>query len=342
MRKKFSFNKPSWIGYAVAVVLQHMIGIIGLMIISRDHTELWSIGVLAYLMGLRHAFDIDHIAAIDNSVRKLIQQNRSALGVGFYFSLGHSSVVFIMVVIVAISVKWAQAKLPQFQEIGGAIGATVSGSFLLIIGLINVVILFQLIRVIRRLRNGSMPTLQAQELLAGGGLIYRLTAPIFRFIDRSWHLYPLGFLFGLGFDTATEIGLLTMSATTANQALPIFGILSFPILFAAGMSLMDTADGIFMTKAYRWAFTNPIRKMYYNLTVTSISIGAALLIGFVQLAHILSERNIVKGSFWTWIDGLEFEMYGYALVGLFVISFAISLAIARYFRYKDGLPSAEV
>ena len=210
-------------------------------------------GILAYTLGLRHAFDADHIAAIDNTVRKLLQQRRDPVGVGFYFSIGHSTVVFLMAVLLGISVKWAKSELPYFQEVGGTIGTLVSGFFLVLIGVLNLIILISLIKLFSQLRHQHVKE-EVDALLEARGFITRFIGPYFKVISRSWHVLPLGFLFGLGFDTASEIALLALSSGASQQAISFIGILSLPILFASGMSLLDTLDGIVMKSAYNWAF----------------------------------------------------------------------------------------
>jgi high-affinity nickel-transport protein len=337
--RKIIDSRRSWLGYFIVVLGLHIVGIIGLFSIAGDNPAFWSLGLLAYTFGLRHAFDIDHIAAIDNTVRKLIQQKQNPLGVGFYFSLGHSSVVFLMVLAIALSIHWIQDKMPQLQEIGGIIGVTVSGSFLIIIGLINLVILFNLYKIFRKLSRGIQPSENIEEILDSRGFLARMIKPFLRFISKSWHVYPLGFLFGLGFDTATEIGLLAISAGAAKSAISVFGILSLPILFAAGMSLMDTADGMFMSTAYRWAFTTPLRKLYYNVTVTAVSVIAALLIGSVELIQVLSDKLHLQSAFFQWVNALNFANLGYMLVVLFILAWVISVTIWKVMKVEERLGS---
>jgi high-affinity nickel-transport protein len=268
-------------------------------------------------------------------VRKLIQQEKNPLGVGFFFSLGHSSVVFLMVLAIAFYVQWIQDEMPQMQEIGGLIGTSVSGGFLVLIGIVNLIILIHLIQVFRQMRSGRHNNEELENLLNARGLLSRLFRPLFKLITRSWHVYPLGFLFGLGFDTATEIGLLAISATAVKSSVSIFGILSLPLLFASGMSLLDTADGMFMAKAYRWAFSNPIRKIYYNVTVTTLSVMAALLIGVVELIQALVEKWKMQAPFLVWIHNLDFGDLGYMLAGLFVLSWVVSIAIWKVMKVEE-------
>ncbi|TCP31581.1 high-affinity nickel-transport protein [Scopulibacillus darangshiensis] len=332
---KESLKKHTWVRYGAIVVVLHVIGILFLFIGAKDHPILLGMGFVAYTLGLRHAFDADHIAAIDNTVRKLLQQGKDPVGVGFYFSLGHSSVVFLMAVILGISVHWAKKELPQMQEVGGIIGITVSGCFLLIIGLMNLVILIGLFKIFMNMRKDSYDKDEVEKLLVSRGFMVRFAGPLFKFINKSWHVYPLGFLFGLGFDTASEVALLALSAGAAKSTIPFLGILALPILFAAGMSAMDTADGVFMKSAYNWAFSTPLRKMYYNLTVTVVSVAAALLIGMIELAQVLSAKLHLQGGLWLWVQQLDFGWLGYALVSLFILSWLISYAIWKLFRIEE-------
>ncbi|MFD0697327.1 HoxN/HupN/NixA family nickel/cobalt transporter [Paenibacillus sp. GCM10027628] len=335
MWKSMMQQKKSWSGYVGFIILLHVLGIIGLYSVAKTSPAFWGIGLLAYTLGMRHAFDVDHIAAIDNTVRKLVQQKKNPLGVGFYFSLGHSSVVFLMAIVTAFSVQWAERELPWMQRFGGVIGASVSGTFLVIIGVLNLLILINLFRLFRKFRAGEHNDNEFEELLQSRGLIARMIKPLFGFIGKSWHVYPLGFLFGLGFDTASEIALLAISANAAKEAIPFIGVISLPLLFAAGMSLFDTADGMFMTKAYRWAFHTPVRKLYYNLTVTTLAVIAALIIGAVELGQVLSEEIGMEGSFWTWLQDLDFGTLGYILVGLFILAWAVSISIWKWFRIEE-------
>jgi high-affinity nickel-transport protein len=333
MLKKFI--KKNWVPYGFVVLLLHIVGISFLLIGAKNHSLLLGMAFISYTLGLRHAFDADHIAAIDNTVRKLVQQKKKAVGVGFFFSLGHSSVVFIMTVILTISVQWAQRELPHWQQMGGVIGTVVSGCFLLFIGVLNAIILVDLQKVFLQMRNGTYDEGAVEELLLNRGFLARFAGPLYKFINKSWHVYPLGFLFGLGFDTASEVALLAISAGAAKSALPVVGILSLPILFAAGMSLMDTADGVFMTNAYSWAFSTPLRKVYYNLTITAISVMAALLIGMIELAQALSEKLNLNGTGWHWIHSIDISWIGYLLVALFLLAWGISYVIWKVCKFEE-------
>lgn len=320
--------------YLFVIILLHLIGVTCLWIGAHSHPILFGMGILAYTLGLRHAFDADHIAAIDNTVRKLMQEKQNPTGVGFYFSIGHSSVVFIMALLLGISVSWAQQQMPVFQAVGGIIGTMVSGLFLLIIGILNLIILVSLIRLFMRLRFEHVSDDELNQLLASRGLIQRFVGPYFKFINRSWHVLPLGFLFGLGFDTASEIALLALSSGAAQQSLPFTGIIALPLLFAAGMSLLDTLDGALMKSAYHWAFLKPVRKIYYNITITAISVIAALIIGTVEILQIIGEHFELHSPFWDDIASLEFNHLGYLLVGVFLLFWLVSVIIWKLNHFE--------
>lgn len=324
-----------WKRYGIVVGLLHVAGIVLLLLSAVRYPALLGLGVIAYTLGLRHAFDADHIAAIDNTVRKLVQQKQNPTGVGLYFSLGHSSVVCCMAVVTAFAAKWAAANLPEMQNIGGIIGASVSGVFLVLIGILNLFILKNILLVFIQMRHKAHDDNKLEEMLQSRGLMSRLLKPLFKFVNKSWHVYPIGFLFGLGFDTASEVALMAIAAGAANSAIPIAGILSLPLLFAAGMSLLDTADGMFMTTAYRWAFRTPLRKVYYNLTITALSVVAALIIGLIELVQVLSPKLGLTGGFWQWIGDLDFGSLGYILVAVFVLSWAVSYGVWKFFKIEQ-------
>ncbi|OBY88328.1 MULTISPECIES: HoxN/HupN/NixA family nickel/cobalt transporter [Pseudomonas] len=301
-----------------------------------DYPMLLGTAVLAYSFGLRHAVDADHIAAIDNATRKLIQEGQATQSVGLYFSLGHSSVVILASVLIALSAASLQDELEAFHGIGALIGTSVSAAFLLLVALINLVILRSVYRAFRRVCRGErVGEAELQNMLTGSGPIARLARPLFRLIRRSWHLYPLGFLFGLGFDTATEIGLLGIAASQAAQNLPMVSILVFPALFTAGMALVDSADSVLMTGAYRWAQVRPARKLYYNLTITSASVLVALLVGGMEALNLLAEQLGLEGGAWDFIAQVNehFGLLGYLIIGLFVITWLLSWAFYRYKGY---------
>jgi nickel/cobalt transporter (NiCoT) family protein len=330
-----NWSRRGWLGYGTAVLGLHILGLLALLPTARTHPALLGVGFLAYTLGLRHAFDADHIAAIDNTVRKLVREDQSALGVGFYFSLGHSTVVVLMVLATALLTRWTQHALPHLYAVGGTIGTTVSGGFLILIGVLNLFIWLDIYLIFQKMRRGDGDPGALEAVLLSRGLVARLVGPLFRLINRSWQIYPVGFLFGLGFDTASEVALLALAAGTAVSAVPIWGTLALPLLFAAGMSLMDTADGVFMTTAYRWAFATPLRKIYYNLAVTGLSVVAALLIGIIELTQVLTHSLGLTAGFWGRVQMLDFGWIGYLLVGLFVLTWSFSYGAWRLLRIDE-------
>ncbi|MEJ0024021.1 MAG: HoxN/HupN/NixA family nickel/cobalt transporter [Alphaproteobacteria bacterium] len=291
---------------------------------------------LAYMLGLRHAFDADHIAAIDNVVRKLMQDNKAPFSAGFFFSLGHSTIVVLASVAIAATAAVTEGKLNAFHEIGGVLGTSISALFLLIIGVANLFILKGVWSAFRRARRGEkIVDEDLDALLAGRGLIARIFRPLFSVVSKSWHMYPLGFLFGLGFDTATEIGLLGISAAQAAQGMSFWTILVFPALFTAGMSLMDTTDSVVMTGAYGWALLNPIRKLWYNLTITAASVVVAIFIGGLEALGLIASKLDLSSAFWNFIRETSNSLanYGYAIVGIFVVCWIISTVVYRLKGY---------
>jgi nickel/cobalt transporter (NiCoT) family protein len=321
--------------FAAAIVLLHVVGWALFLHYVHRYAPLAGAGLTAYLFGLRHAFDADHIAAIDNTTRKMLAQGRRPMGIGFFFSLGHASVVFALVVALSLATRAADTRIPAFQHYGGYVSAGVSGTFLWIIGILNLVVLLDVLRIFREMRGGQYDRERLENRLLERGMMSRFFGRFFRLIDASWKMYPLGLLFGLGFDTATEVGLLALAAGVATDTVPLAGILSLPMLFAAGMGVMDTLDGAFMTGAYGWAFSNPVRKVYYNITVTSLSIVVALAIGTVELLQVLSARLELSGGFWDWLNGLDFEALGYFVVALFLVMWAGSVSIWKLRRIED-------
>jgi len=303
---------------------------------SAQYAPLVGLGLVAYLLGLRHAFDADHIAAIDDTVRFLLQKGQRPLGVGFFFSLGHSTIVLALAVLVGVSAASVVRSLPEWQNLGGLIGASVSGGFLWLIGILNLFVLLDIAKVWRQARAGTHSHDHLEELLAKRGLINRLFGGrLTRMIGHSWQMYPLGLLFGLGFDTASEIGLLAITAGAAAGNLPLPAILALPILFAAGMSVMDTTDGVLMVKAYNWAFVNPLRKIFYNLTTTSLSIAVALLIGTIELLQVFIDLVHPKGAFFDAVAAIDLGNLGYAIVGLFLIAWAASVVLWKFMRIEE-------
>ena len=338
-RVRKAFSPGEWrrlAGFGGAVVGLHVVGWGLLLYFAASKPVLVGLGTLAYTFGLRHAFDADHIAAIDNTTRKLRQQGQRPLGTGFFFSLGHSTIVFALAVGLALAATAIKADLPGFEKVGGVIGASVSGTFLLIIGVLNLLVLIDVIRISRDMKKGDYDEKRLEQRLMDRGLMNRaFLGKAFRLISRSWHLYPLGVLFGLGFDTASEVGLLALTAGAAGGGTPVLAIIALPMLFAAGMSLMDTADGVFMSKAYGWAFSSPARKVFYNITVTALSVSVALAIGAVELLQVLVEKLDLRGGFWDWLGGLDFGTLGYVVVGAFVLTWALAYAVWKTRRIEE-------
>ena len=305
----------------------------------RDHPALLATASLAYSFGLRHAFDADHIAAIDNVTRKLMSEGRKPLSVGLWFSLGHSTVVAGLSLFIAATTATLQDRFGAMRGVGSLIGTGMSAAFLLAIAAANLVVLAGVWRTFQSVRRGG-PLVEEDidRLLAGRGLMARVFRPIFGIVRRSWHMYPLGLLFGLGFDTATEVGLLGISATTASQGLSVWSIMVFPALFTAGMTLLDTTDSVLMVGAYGWAFAKPIRKLYYNMTITLVSVAVALLVGGVEALGLVADRLKLEGGFWNGIGALndDFGVLGLVIVGLFAVAWAVSVAVYRYKRYDEA------
>ncbi|MGP8259239.1 MAG: HoxN/HupN/NixA family nickel/cobalt transporter [Acidobacteriaceae bacterium] len=305
---------------------------------SRHYPLLLGTGMLAYSFGLRHAVDADHIAAIDNVTRKLMQEGKRPVAVGFMFSLGHSTVVILGSAAIAAAALALQHRMDGVREIGGVVGTLVSAVFLLGIALVNLVVLRSIYRAFVRVRGGAPYVDEDFDmLLADRGFLSRLFRPMFRIITRSWHMYPLGVLFGLGFDTATEIGLLGISAAEASKGLSIYSILVFPVLFAAGMSLIDTTDNILMLGAYGWAFIKPVRKLYYNMTITFVSVIVALAVGGVEALGLLAGHFHLGGFFWDAVRRLNnnFGVLGYCIIALFALSWVVSIAIYKWRRLDE-------
>jgi nickel/cobalt transporter (NiCoT) family protein len=294
--------------------------------------------LLAYSFGLRHAVDADHIAAIDNVTRKMMQAGKRPIAVGLTFSLGHSTIVVLASAGIAATAMALQSRMDSFKEVGGLVGTLVSTFFLFAIAIMNLVILRSVILAFRRVRRGeSYADEDFDMLFANRGFLARIFRPMFRLITKSWHMYFLGFLFGLGFDTATEVGLLGISAASAAQGMPIWSILVFPVLFTAGMTLLDTTDSILMLGAYGWAFVKPIRKLYYNITITTISVIVALLVGSIEGLGLLADQLHLTGRFWDFIGSLDdnFGMIGYVIIGVFILSWLLSAAVYRWKRFEE-------
>ena len=297
------------------------------------------LGLTAYTLGMRHAFDADHIAAIDNTTRKLMGEGKRPMSVGFWFSLGHSSVVFLLALLLSLGLKALVGPVKDdnsnLHHYTGVIGTSVSGAFLYVIAAINVVILWGILRIFRQMRKGEFDEQALEAQLNNRGLMNRILGRVMKTVTRPWQMYPVGVLFGLGFDTATEVALLVIASTSALAGLPWYAILSLPILFAAGMSLFDTLDGSFMNFAYGWAFSKPVRKVYYNLTITGLSVAVALLIGTVELLGLLSQQLDLNGRFWIDMQNADINMLGFIIVGLFVATWVIALGVWKFGRIEE-------
>jgi high-affinity nickel-transport protein len=321
-------------GFFGGVGVLHVAGWGLLLAAAAGRPTILALGGLAYTFGLRHAFDADHIAAIDNTTRKLLQDGRKPVGVGFFFSLGHSTVVFLIAAALGLTVKWIVDG--QLRSVGGMVGTLVSGGFLILIGVLNLVILFGIFRVYRKLRAGEYDEHSLELDLTTGGFMSRIFGRLFRVIRHSWQMYPIGFLFGLGFDTASEVAILAISAGAAANGLPFVAVIALPLIFAAGMSLMDTADGAFMAKAYSLAFTSPIRKVFYNLTMTSLSVFVALFVGTLEIMQVIIRAFDLQGGVFGAIAGFDLVgRAGYFVVAAFVLAWVAALLIYKARRIDE-------
>jgi nickel/cobalt transporter (NiCoT) family protein len=306
----------------------------------RDQPLMLSTSVLAYGLGLRHAVDADHIAAIDNVTRKLIGQCQEARDVGFWFAIGHSSVVFVAATLIAVAAN-AFSRVGSFRDAGGLVATSISATFLFTIAILNLVILGSVWSAFIRVKRGQPYVEEDLDvLLSGRGLLARLFRPLFRMVNRSWHMAPLGFLFGLGFDTATEVTLLGISAAQGAKGMGVSTLLVFPVLFAAGMALVDTTDGVLMVRAYSWAFVRPLRKLYYNLTVTLVSALVALLIGGAEVLSMVARHYGLRGRLWEWMQGAS-DHLGFAIIGLFALFWIVSVIFYHVMGY-ERLPQTAI
>jgi high-affinity nickel-transport protein len=297
------------------------------------------IGMTAYTLGMRHAFDADHIAAIDNTTRKLMADGKRPLSVGFWFSLGHSTIVFSLALLLSIGIRSLAGPVTNrgsdVHQVAGWVGTLVSGSFLYAIAALNLVILLGIVRVFRQLKRGVFDEAALEEQLANRGLMNRFLGRLTRRVREPSQMYPIGLLFGLGFDTATEVALLVLAGGAAGAGLPWYAILCLPVLFAAGMSLLDTIDGSFMNFAYGWAFSKPVRKVFYNLTITGLSVAVALVIGTIELGGLLASQLSLSGSFWAWFEHIDVNLLGFLLVGMFVATWATALTVWKLGRIEE-------
>jgi high-affinity nickel-transport protein len=347
-RIKRSLTPREWVsaaGISAAVVGLHVLGWGVLLAIVVPHrysigTQTFGVGIglTAYTLGARHAFDADHISAIDNTTRKLMADGKRPISTGFWFSLGHSTVVFVLSLLLALGVRAIIGPVKNggssLHQVTNLIGTGVSGVFLYLIAAINLVVLIGIMRVFKGLRQGRFDEQALEAHLNERGFVNRIFGRLMRSIRTPGQMYGVGLLFGLGFDTATEVAFLVLAGTGAASGLPWYAILCLPVLFAAGMSLLDTIDGSFMNFAYGWAFSNPVRKVYYNITITGLSVAVALLIGTAELAGLLGQEFRLGGPFWSWVEGLNINTLGFFIVGLFVATWAAALFIWRALRLE--------
>jgi len=334
-----SFSPSEW---ARLATLYGFIGVLHLMgwglylHYAGGYPQLVGLGFVAYMFGLRHAFDADHIAAVDDTVRFMLQKGKKPLGVGFFFSLGHSTVVLVLAIGIAFAATAVKTEIPQLKSMGAIIGASVSGTFLWIIGILNLLVLLDILKIWRTTKTGTHSHAHLEALLQKRGLLNRLFGGrLQKLMNHSWQMYPLGLLFGLGFDTASEVGLLAMTAGASAGNLPVPAVLCLPILFAAGMTVMDTTDGVLMSKAYDWAFLNPLRKIFYNITTTGLSVAVALLVGTIELLQVLIGMLGLHGPFFDFFAQLNFGVLGYVIVGMFLFAWGLSVGVWKFGRIEE-------
>ena len=350
-RLKASMTPAEWrraAGLAAVIVALHVIGFLVLLaLVVPQDLRLGGgavfglgLGITAYTLGMRHAFDADHIGAIDNVTRKLMSEGQRPLSVGFFFSLGHSTIVFVLAGLLALGIRGLSGAVEDddstLHQATGLIGPSVSGVFLVLIGILNLIVLVGIVRVFLRMRHGEYDERQLEEQLDARGFMNRFYGRATRAIRKPWQMYPLGLLFGLGFDTATEVALLATAGTAAAAGgVPFYAILCLPILFAAGMSLLDTIDGAFMNFAYGWAFARPVRKIFYNITVTGLSVAVALIVGTLELVAVFSEKLSLTGGVWDLVAGIDLNYVGYAIVVLFVVTWLVALGVWHFGRIEE-------
>jgi len=328
-------------GMATTIIALNVVGWTMLVLALRGHyhiskTEVFGFGtgVLAYTLGMRHAFDADHIAAIDNTTRKLIQDEKRPLSVGYFFSLGHSTIVFVLAVLLNFGIRALNSAVSNdgsgLHHWTGIIGTTISGTFLYLIGLLNLVVLVSIIKISREMRQGRCDDEELERQLDNRGLMNRFLGGYAKRIDAPWMMYPVGMLFGLGFDTATEVALLVLAGTAVVGGLPFYAVIALPILFAAGMCLFDSIDGCFMNFAYDWAFAKPIRKIYYNLTITGLSVFVAFFIGTIEVLGLVAQETNLSGGFWHFVENFNINRAGFIIVGVFVLTWVVALAVWHF------------
>jgi nickel/cobalt transporter (NiCoT) family protein len=349
-RRKTTLTPREWrrlAGLAGVILALHVIGFFILLVLVVPHNYRLGasgafglgLGITAYTLGLRHAFDADHIGAIDNTTRKLMSEGQRPLSVGFFFSLGHSTVVLALGVLVTLGVHGLSGAIENdnstLHQATGLVGPVVSGSFLFLIGILNLIILVSIVRLFRRMREGEFDEQELEEQLDSRGFMNRFYGRATKAIKKPWQMYPLGCLFGLGFDTASEIALLVLAGGAAAGGLPFYAIICLPILFAAGMSLFDTIDGAFMNLAYGWAFAKPVRKIFYNIAVTGLSVAVALLIGMIELLSVVADKLSLSGGLWDFVSNLDLNLVGYVIVGMFVVTWVIALSVWHFGRIEE-------
>lgn len=330
---------------AIGGLVAFNIAVWGLLLaVSGRFHFLFGLGVLAYVFGLRHAVDADHIAAIDNTTRKLMSDGKKPLGVGLFFSLGHATVVFVLAVGMAVAAHVFKSFLHHVDATASLIGTLVSALFLYLIALLNLVVLRDIYRIFqaaRRTRLTREKMLELEEALLKRGLMNRVLGRFYASIRTSWQMYPVGFLFGLGFDTPSEMALLAMAVLAAGKSVPLWAILVLPLVFSAGMILVDTLDGLVMQSAYSWAFLNPIRKVYYNLSITTISVLIALGVGSVEALQVLAAEFSLKGGFWDFLQGMDFGTMGYMIIGILLASWAVAIVVYKVKGFEKGITLGE-
>jgi high-affinity nickel-transport protein len=328
------------------IAFLHLLGFTLLIVASTHHFSIGAknmfgvgTGVLAYTLGMRHAFDADHIAAIDNTTRKFMSEGKRPMSVGFFFSLGHSSVVFVLTVLLGLSARALGSQISNthssFHHYGQLVGTLVSGGFLYLIAALNLIILWGIIRLFVQMRQGRFDDSELEKHLNARGFMMRFFGPLARSVDAPWKMYPIGVLFGLGFDTFTEVAFLVLAGTSVAFGLPFWALLSLPILFAAGMSLLDTIDGSFMNFAYGWAFSKPVRKVYYNIAITGLSVLVAVYIGTLELMQVLAGELHLKGGLWNYASAFNINKAGFVIVGMFVGAWAFALLFWRFGKVEE-------
>jgi high-affinity nickel-transport protein len=336
---------------ASAILTLFFLGFVLLIIGAGHHyhiskTQIFGIGtgILALTLGMRHAFDADHIAAIDNTTRKLAGENKRALGTGFFFSLGHSTIVFIVSLLLGLGIRVINDQIKQpasyLHNITGVFGTIISGFFLYFIAILNLIVFVSIFKLFLEMRKGIYSEEKLEQQLQLRGFMNRFFGKLARRVDKSWKMYPVGVLFGLGFDTATEVALLVLSSSAVAGGMPIWVIISLPLLFAAGMSLFDTLDGIFMNFAYGWAFLKPVRKIYYNLVVTILSIGVAFLICTIELTGLLASEFDLHGFFWNFMSNFDINKAGFVIVVLFVLTWAAAIVVWKIGKIEERFSMA--